>query len=257
MSAVRAEREDVLNVCAKLSDAQWQVPSMAEGWLVRDVVAHLGDVSRLLVTPAAVSAMFGSDAEGTNDELVARHASQPLDRIVAEYEKWSARAAGVLAVGARPPVGALPIRVSNLGWYPMRLVPSMLAFDTYVHLRHDIAPALNMELPPVSGERLAVVLEWMMAGLEQMNRDSMGWLDQPIAINLDGPGGGTWHVEPRRRGRLSVRPGPAGRTSAEIAGDATAFPSWATTRSAWRDADLVLSGDRELATKFLDSLDIV
>jgi uncharacterized protein (TIGR03083 family) len=256
LAALRAERQDVLDLCSTLSDDQWQTPSMAEGWLVRDVVAHLGDVSRLLVTPAAVPSMFGNDAEGTNDKLVAKRASLSPDQVLDEYSRWSSRAAALMTVAGRPPLGVVPIRVANLGWYPMRVVPSMLTFDTYVHLRHDIAPALDAEVPPVSGERLAVVVEWMMAGLEQMNRDTMGWLDRSIGITLTGPGGGTWRVEPGRGGRLRVRSGSVTETDAQITGDVEVFPSWSTTRSSWRDAGLALTGDVDLATRFLDSIDL-
>jgi uncharacterized protein (TIGR03083 family) len=256
LAALRAERQEVIDLCSTLSDEQWRTPSMAEGWLVRDVVAHLGDVSRLLVTPAAVPSMFGKDVERANDELVAKRSSLTPEKLLEEYTRWSSRAAALLKVAGRAPLGAVPIRVSNLGWYPMRVVPSMLTFDTYVHLRQDIAPAVGAEVPPASGERLTVVVEWMMAGLEQMNRDTMGWLDQPIGFTLTGPGGGTWRVEPGRGGRLSVTSGRVADTAAQITGDAQPFPSWATTRSSWREAGLALTGDTDLATKFLDSVDL-
>jgi uncharacterized protein (TIGR03083 family) len=256
LAALRAERQDVLDLCATLTDDQWQMPSMAEGWKVRDVVAHLGDVSRLLVTPAAVPSMFGKDVERANDELVAKRAALSPDQVLDEYSRWSTRATTLMAAAGRPPLSVVPLRVANLGWYPMRVLPSMLTFDTYVHLRHDIAPAVGAELPPVSGERLAVVIEWMIAGVEQMNRDAMGWLDQSIGIILTGPGGGKWRVEPGRGGRLSTTSGPVIDTAAQITGDAASFPSWSTTRTPWRDAGLAITGDADLTTKFLDSLDL-
>lgn len=256
LDAIRAERQEVIDLCSTLTAEQWQTPSMAEGWLVRDVVAHLGDVSRLLVTPAAVPSMFGNDAEGTNDKLVAKRSSLSPDQVLEDYTKWSSRAVALMTAAGRPPLSVVPIRVANLGWYPMRVLPSMLTFDTYVHLRHDIAPALDAKVPPAGGECLAVVIEWMMAGLEQMNRDTLGWLDQPIGITLTGPGGGTWRVEPGRGGRLRVTSGSVTDTAAQITGDVETFPSWSTTRSSWREAGLTVTGDADLATRFLDSIDL-
>jgi hypothetical protein len=230
---------------------------MAEGWRVTDVIGHLGALARILVTPAAVPAMFGNDAEATNNVMVGKRQSWSPEEVLDDYRRWSGRVAAAMTVAARPPLGSLPLRVAELGWYPMRLVPSMLAFDTHVHLRHDILPALGRSVDPASGERMAVVLEWMMAGLEQMNRDRLGWLESPIAITLKGPGGGTWRIDPGRTGRLRVRPGTATDVAAQLTGEVTAFPSWSTTRTNWRDADVVLAGDTDLATRFLDSLDIV
>lgn len=256
LDAIRAERQEVIDLCSAFTAEQWQTPSMAEGWLVRDVVAHLGDVSRLLVTPAAVPSMFGNDAEGANDKLIAKRSSLSPNQVLEEYTKWSSRAVALLAVAGRSPLSVVPIRVANLGWYPLRAIPSMIAFDTYVHLRHDIAPALGASVPPAGGEQLAVVIEWMMAGLEQMNRDNMGWLDQPIGLTLTGPGGGSWRVEPGRGERLRVTSGSVTDTAAQITGDVEAFPSWSTTRSSWREAGLAVTGDTDLATKFLDSIDL-
>ena len=41
MDLARAEQADLAALLATLTPAQWESPSLCEGWLVRDVVAHL------------------------------------------------------------------------------------------------------------------------------------------------------------------------------------------------------------------------
>lgn len=41
MPMARAEREDLLELLERLTPDQWNVPSLCEGWTVRDVVTHL------------------------------------------------------------------------------------------------------------------------------------------------------------------------------------------------------------------------
>src|SRR5919112_1425720 len=41
MHLARAERADLLDLLAGLTPQQWDVPTLCEGWRVRDVVAHM------------------------------------------------------------------------------------------------------------------------------------------------------------------------------------------------------------------------
>jgi hypothetical protein len=132
-----------------------------------------------------------------------------------------------------------------------------MVFDHHLHLRYDIAPALGIEPPPTDGARMTAVLEWMMAGLEQMNRDAMRFADRPLALTLTGRGGGSWRIDPAGGGRLTVRPGEAGDAAARITAASEAFPVWATARQPWRDHDVALDGDGAYAARFLDAVNIV
>jgi hypothetical protein len=104
---------------------------------------------------------------------------------------------------------------------------------------------------------MAVVLEWMMAGLPQMCRQAMTVVDQPLDLTLTGPGGATWGLCPGEGGLLTVRPGGAAGAETEIIGVAEEFVLWGTKRGPWGDFDVKAKGDEELATRFLDALDIV
>lgn len=258
LAALTRERGTLLGVCRSLSNAQWDAPSDAAGWRVRDVIAHLGATVKMLGGPGMREVWGGTPAEALNDELVARRRDWPVSDVLAEFERYSHRAVTLLRLLARPPLGAVKLPIAELGWYPMRLTPSLLVFDWHVHLRHDIAPALGLPVPPTDAERMTAVVEWMLAGMEQMNRQTMTWVDRPLILHLKGPGGGRWQIAPAGNGRLRVTPAGANHAYAEIAGSAVDFPSWATTRISWRAGGRVtLRGDTEYAARFLDSLNIV
>lgn len=257
LAALKTERRAVLDYCSGLAEVEWQVPSRADGWLVRDVVAHIGAAARTLVAmPNLIQTMRSADLEALNEDLVAKRREWPVDRVLEEFRRFSGIGAVVLAA-ARGPVGAIRTPLGQLGRFPMRLTPALFVFDWHVHLRHDIAPAVGKPAPETDETRLAVVLEWMLAGMEQMQRTEMGWVDRPLALTLHGPAGGTWQIEPTRDGLLRVQAGTADGTAAQISGDSLEFPAWATTRTPWRAAKVSITGDADYATRFLDTLNIV
>ncbi len=44
---------------------------------------------------------------------------------------------------------------------------------------------------------------------------------------------------------------------AERAEPALTFPDWGTQRSSWRDSDVTVTGDTELAARFLDAVNVI
>lgn len=134
------------------------------------------------------------------------------------------------------------------------LTTGAMVFDHHTHLRHDIAPALNRPVPGTDAGRMTVVLEWMFAVLaNQLRSAPPDWLTQPIAIILDGPGGGAWSIHPG--GVLMA--GPVHAAAAEIVGPAMEFPEWATRRAAWRERDVRIAGDADYAALFLDEVNVI
>ncbi|WP_319456014.1 MULTISPECIES: maleylpyruvate isomerase family mycothiol-dependent enzyme [unclassified Mycobacterium] len=256
LTAAARERRQVLAVCANLDDRQWDAPSRADGWRVRDVIAHLGATTGLMLGVGAHQ-MWGRGAEELNDVLVARRRSWTPPRVLAEFERYSGRAMTALKIVARAPLGSLRLPVAELGHYPLRLTPSLLLFDWHVHLRHDIAPAIGLPAPPTDVDRMSGVLEWMLAGMEQMNRTTMTWMDRPLNLQLTGLAGGRWHIAPGTGGRLHVTQRASSSARAEIVGRTDEFPSWATTRTPWRASDVSLRGDTDYAERFLDALNII
>lgn len=83
---VHAERRALIDDLAELSDAQWQMPSLAAGWTVHDVAAHLVDNAR--TTPwrlvrAMVAARFDFDRQNAAGVAAERGATagETLERL--------------------------------------------------------------------------------------------------------------------------------------------------------------------------------
>ena len=112
-------------------------------------------------------------------------------------------------------------------------------------------------LPQADDLRIRPAIGWMLAGLPQMQGDALTFLDRPIELRLEGPGGGAWLVRRETDGPVVIAE-PAGETTsaASIRSSAMSFVVWGTKRSDWRD-DVELEGDHQLATRFLDTLNIV
>src|SRR5436853_101992 len=75
------------------------------------------------------------------------------------------------AVGVRQEVDDT-IALGDLGTHPLHLVANAFAFDHYSHLRVDLlAPGgpLERPAPPVTGDQLAAVADWILAGIPQMS----------------------------------------------------------------------------------------
>lgn len=253
-AAFRAERGQVLAFCEPLTEAEWQTASRAEGWTIQDVVAHMGAGVHAMFGPAASKLLLGRDIEKLNDEMVDIRRGRPAAQILGEYRRWTGIFATVMPPVTATPLGALALPLSELGRYPLRLFLSALVFDTYTHLRHDMAPALGRTVPPATANTIAVSLEWMMAVLaNQLLAARPGWLDRPLTISLTGPGGGLWRVEPSG----AVVPGITASGASVITGSALEFPEWGTRRAGWRDRDVSISGDADYGATFLDELNVV
>jgi uncharacterized protein (TIGR03083 family) len=258
VQALRTQRQLVLDYCAGLSDDDWTAPSQAAGWRVRDVIAHMGGTCRGLFSRHAVTLIFSDDTEQTNEDLLAPRRAWPTDRILDEFARWSKAFIAAASAAGQPLLGSTPLRVGSLGSYPLRKLASMLVFDWHTHLAYDLAPAINRPAPAIDDNRLAATLEWMLTGLEQMNRDQMRWLDKSLTLTLTGPAGGTWSIDPAGHGRLTVTESTGTTTAAAaITGVSTDFPAWATNRIAWRTAGLTITGNADYAGKFLDALHII
>jgi len=254
---LRDERGAVLDLCRSLTPAEWASPSDCAGWSVQDVVAHMGAAYHGMFTPWLLRTMRTSSIERSNDGDVEHRRGWEPARVLREYESWGGRVLTLVPLTQRPPLRGLPLPLGDIGKYPMGLLASALTFDHHVHLRHDIAVPLGRTLPPPSGEHMAVVTEWLMAGMPQMCGDALSWVDRPLALVLTGAGGGAWTVGPLAGKGLQVQEGRSPAAAATITGDVAGFPIWGTKRRPWGDFDLAIEGDEEAAIRFLDSLNLV
>lgn len=48
-----------------------------------------------------------------------------------------------------------------------------------------------------------------------------------------------------------------GKVAAHITAPALTFPDWGTQRSSWRESDVTVTGDTQLAARFLDAVNVI
>jgi uncharacterized protein (TIGR03083 family) len=253
VNALRRERGDLLTLCEGLDATQWLSPSMAGGWTVQDVVAHIGSGCHAMFSPSIVKILFGNDIERANDAFVARRRAWRPERTLDEYRRWSHRVVATASFVARSPLGRITVPLAELGRFPLtQMMIGALVFDHHTHLRHDIAPALGVADPGTDANRMAIVIEWMLAVLANQMVASPTVVDGSIGLVLDGMGGGAWTIHPGG----DIRAGVTG-SAVLIEASAVEFPDWGTKRCDWRDRQVQLQGDESLGTRFLDWVNVV
>jgi uncharacterized protein (TIGR03083 family) len=257
IAALQAERNEVVDFCKALSPEDWSRPSRCAGWTVQDVIAHMGAAYHGTFTPWVIKLMRTDALERNNDADAERRRDWPTEKVFREYEKWSKRFLAIQPLLQHGPGGAIPIRLGEMGTYPARLLASALTFDHYVHLRYDLATTLGRGVPQGDANRISVLLEWMLAGLPNMSGQALSWLPGSVELVLEGEGGGTWTVTPGSGGVVQVATGPMWASAARIVSPAESFPLWATKRQPWRESDLKIEGDQDVAERFLDSVVVV
>ncbi|WP_286199259.1 maleylpyruvate isomerase N-terminal domain-containing protein [Mycolicibacterium sp. ELW1] len=262
--AVRGARAlvaDVLCVIDALSDQEWQAQSACPGWQVRDVITHLAAFFEMLADPAAFKPMTPDDsAEAANEDIVAARRHHTIAQVRHDYRSWSTRGLEVLAALENPAISNKVVCMGDIGSYPLSAMSEAVCFD---HLCHVVLDLLEPRGPivrarsPMDFVRLAPALDWMLRGLPTMSGpDLAAALDQPVMLELSGPGGR--RMEIARAGATEVRIAPAEAISSEdiVYSDAEAFLAWATRRSSWRGL-VRLSGDKNRLVRVLDRIRVV
>jgi uncharacterized protein (TIGR03083 family) len=255
----RAERAALLEVANSLSDDEWNAASDCEGWTVRDVYAHLASTIHGIVDPAFMADMSGG-TEAAMEAPVAERRSRPVADIVAEYEEYSAKAADAGAMLQGEGIGDTLLPMGDLGTHPMRLMPNILLFDSYCHLRNDIlAPngPIDRPAPPNDEQRVGPTVEWMLAGLPWMCPSLAAIVDRPFVLELTGVGGSAFTVSPAGPdGRVVISDGAATDAAATATSSAVDFVVWGTQRRPWRDY-VKVAGDERYADQILDAINII
>ena len=129
------ERRDLTSLLTSLTEADWDQPSLCEGWRVREVVAHLvwvPTVTRGSVFMPLLKA--GWSVPKLSDKVAKQHGSAPTNELLANFAAT----------------------LSNRGLPPRSTTASLLA-DLFVH-HQDIRRPLGLTRH-VDEERLRVVLE--------------------------------------------------------------------------------------------------
>jgi uncharacterized protein (TIGR03084 family) len=202
-----AEQDQLDQVLSGLAPADWDRPSAAAGWSVKDVMLHLAQTEELVIASASgkqASRPFGrrDDAESIDDlagQMVAAEHAAPAQAV---YERWrTARRGAIEALREAPPGARLP-------WATIPLSPTTLATTRLAeHWAHalDIAGPLGIAYPDTS--RLRNVA-WLAMRTLPYAFAAAGQSGGPVRSVLTGPDGDEWELGPA--GAASVITGPAG-----------------------------------------------
>jgi uncharacterized protein (TIGR03083 family) len=258
MTGMRAAIDDASSLLGSLDDAEWNTPSAAAGWTVKDVATHMPDLLNILVT--AVQGDLDTDLgiEALNDARMAAKSSWSPAQVLDDLARQSAVALPMFEGLQVEPYASAEVQLLDLGSYPGNFIPDMFAFDFYTHLRWDIlAPRgpLHHDVPAPDEVRLKPAVGWLLAGIPQMQPGIRDSLAKPVTLALTGPGGGTWILDPGDKLITVTTADPAVPAAAVIRSTSHEFTAWATTRLPWRDHTAV-TGDQQTVATFLDALNL-
>jgi uncharacterized protein (TIGR03083 family) len=253
ITALEQEVRYAKELFATFSPAEWRASSACDGWRVQDVAQHMAAVFQQIADASSIDVGDSGRAETANEVPVQARRDWSVDQVVAAYDEWAPKGIAALAALQEPPMADMVMPIADLGTHPLRLLGNAIVFDHYCHLRHDLpidrAAALTRD--PAT---LAVVLEWMLAGLPQMCADALAQVDpQPVNLVVDGPGGGSYVLAPGDPWTVTPGSDPDAPTVTTTVHD---FVSWGTKRSDWRttvEGDV----DHEGVAAVLDSINII
>lgn len=235
IQALRAEHSHALDLFDSLTAAEWARPSGCAGWRVQDVAQHMAATFHTIADPGSIESGTSSDVEQNAEVPVQARRDWSVDQVKAEYREWSGKGITALTGLQAPPMADMVIPLANLGSHPMRLLGNAIAFDHYCHLRHDIGAAVRRAADlPHDPLVLEVSIEWMLAGIPQMNAAALAECDHGVNLVL---------ID-LRHSVHTLRPGAAGELWTVASGTDNSLPicvtsahefiSWATKRSDWR-----------------------
>ena len=189
------ETADLEALVAPLDDAAWAKPTPAEGWDVKDQVAHLA-----YFDDRARDAMTDADGfRAARDEAVAH--PDMVDRIAADNRRgspaetlgWFRTARATLVDAAR---GADPSM--RVPWYgpDMSVASSITAriMETWAH-GQDVADALGASRAPTDRLRHVAFIGARAFANSYQSR-GLAVPDTAVRVELQAPGGETWAFGP-------------------------------------------------------------
>jgi uncharacterized protein (TIGR03084 family) len=187
-----AEEADLDAVVRDLDDAHWATPTPAEGWDVRDSIAHLAVSERLAATaqddPDAFRAQLTemlADLGATETAMLAEGRSRPGSDVLAWWRTERGRTLAGLrqrAPGDRIPWITGPM--SSVSFATARLM------ETWAH-GHDVAEALAVPRTPTARLRHVADLGVRTRPFSYaVNGRALP--DSDVRVELRGPGGDEW-----------------------------------------------------------------
>jgi uncharacterized protein (TIGR03084 family) len=201
-----AEHQALGSVLARLTDAQWALPSHAPGWLVRDQIAHLAHSDEKATLAIVDGDAFRADVaaareEGGRASYEGRYLARGRALTPPALAAWWRQAAATLVAAART-VDAK----ARLPWYgPDMSAPSFVTarlMETWSH-GLDVVDVVGIPRPDTDRLRHVVFLGLRTRPFSYVNRGLIAD-DTPVYVELMAPSGATWaYGEPTAENRIT------------------------------------------------------
>ena len=245
-SALTASYTAIEDLCAGLSDTDWQVQSLCPDWTVRGVVDHLASVESAMVgwlpqdtttpPPFAKAGEFLAETAGL-------HGRDYLDRVRTVFARRRADLDGLTVADFERP-SWMPVGPGTYGRFL-----AIRVFDFWVHER-DITTALGRQTDD-TGPRAEIALAEVEGSLGYIIGKKVGLQDgRSLTIHLTGPLVRRYDIAVDGRARQVE---PLEHPDAELHSDSTTFVQLACGRidpQARIDAGAIRwTGDAELGER--------
>jgi uncharacterized protein (TIGR03084 family) len=229
LNDLAAETAVVDALLSGLDAAEWERPTPAQGWAIRDQVSHLAYFDDTAVLAATQPEQFEIEktellalGDGFVDHVAERYRSMPADELLAWFR--SARQRLIDTFSEIDPSAKLP-------WFgpPMSAASSATAriMETWAH-GHDIADTFGSSSPATDRLRQIAHIGVRTFGFSFQLR-GLPVPTEPVYIELTAPSGATWSW------------GPADAADS-VRGPAEDFCLVVTQRRNIKDTDLIVTG---------------
>lgn len=258
VAGLRLMIDDTLGVLRTLDDADWSAETGCPRWTVKDMVNHLAATFAVVLDPESALDGVGPDVslEAINDVMVDAGSDMSPKDVLAEYERLAPDAVAAVAAVQGSDLLTVTATLGDVGTYPVHWFANALCFDHLCHLTADVlAPTgpVNRAAPPLDEARLGPSMDWLIAVLPQWSGAALaGAVTKPIDVELTGPGGRSFQLQPGDGTHATVATDTSG-ADAKITSSAADAMTWLTGRTDAKAAS-TLSGDEAYAAAVLGAM---
>jgi hypothetical protein len=251
--------QEIVAVADTLDEREWQLPSAATGWSVKDVVLHGGCLLGDLMAAVNGEELPDMGIEALNDVEVAEKRGCAGRQAAEFFQQQLAKALTTFSPLQNEPMASVDTQMLDLGAYPLHAIVDMFTFDMTTHLRYDMLKPrgpIDYPLPPLGETQLGPSVSWLLGGISRMQAELPQSVAAPLALHLTGPAA-TQVIISAVDGSISVTP----QTEAELEAAATMtsstsdFLAWSTSRLPWEPL-VSIAGDKDAAQRFLNALNL-
>jgi uncharacterized protein (TIGR03084 family) len=207
ITALAAQQQELDDLLAGRSEADWRLPSRCEGWSVADVMTHLCQTDEMAVASVRGDyhdvlgrLLAGIDAPDSMDDaidaMVSRDRDVPIDDL---RRRWAAASSDqVAALSSCDPHARVPWVAGTLS---ARTLATTRLAETWIHTG-DVAWAFGLEPEATDRLRLIVRLAWRTLPHAFSIHDLE--LSGPVAFELTGPNGDDWSFRGDEPARTTI-----------------------------------------------------